>query len=338
MSDQPRIREQPEDFVVAEVPLYAPSGEGDHTFVFVEKRLRTTEEIARVLARSASVRPRDVGYAGRKDKNAVTRQWFSVPGLDPAKARGLEIPGARVLEAARHRHKLRTGQLKGNRFELVARGVSPELAQRARGRAAEVAERGMPNRFGVQRFGLHGDNAAEGLTLLRGEGGRRVDRRARRFLLSALQSAVFNDVLAERPTGLDEVEEGDVAMLHGSGGMFVVEDLEREGPRAERFEISPTGPIFGTRMLEAKGRVGAREQSVVERWGLPAAAELQPPPGIRLRGGRRALRARVEGLVVCAEGGDGLRVEMTLPAGSYATVLLEELLGDFDDRPAPAVS
>jgi tRNA pseudouridine13 synthase len=339
MSDRPRIREHAEDFVVDELPLYAACGEGEHTFVRVEKRLSTTEEIVRMLARATGAAARDIGYAGRKDRNAVTRQWFSVPGLDPDRAGDLDLRGARVLEARRHRNKLRTGHLKANRFDLVVRGVSEELRERARVRAGEIAERGMPNRFGAQRFGREGDNAGRGRALLRGERvGGTGDRRARRFLLSALQSAVFNDVLAERPTPVDTVEIGDVAMLHTSGGMFVVEDLEREVERARQFAISPTGPMFGTRMLAAEGAPGARERAVFERWGLPDLETLEAPRGIRLRGGRRPLRVPARGLVLRPEGGDALRIVVTLPPGSYATVLLEELIGSFDERPLPAVS
>jgi tRNA pseudouridine13 synthase len=339
MSDRPRIREHVDDFVVDEVPLYSPCGEGEHTFVRIEKRLRTTEEVVRMLARATGTRPRDIGYAGRKDRNAVTRQWFSVPGLDPRVAAELELRGADVLEAQRHRNKLRTGHLRANRFELVVRGVSEELRERARKRAGEISVRGMPNRFGIQRFGRDGDNAQRGGELLRGE---RVadagDRRARRFLLSALQSAVFNDVLADRPTPIDAVEVGDVAMLHSSGGMFVVEDLARESERVGDFSISPTGPIFGTRMLAAEGVVGERERAIFQRWGLPELDALEAPKGIRLRGARRPLRAPTRGLVLQAQAGDALRIAVTLPPGSYATVLLEELLGDFDESPAPAVS
>lgn len=339
MSDLPRIREQPEDFVVEELPLYAPCGDGDHTYLWIEKRMRTTEEIARELARCLGVLPREVGYAGRKDRNAVTRQWFSVPGLAPHRARWLELPGARVLDAQRHRNKLRTGHLKGNRFELLVRGVSEERLASAKARARELEARGMPNRFGVQRFGRDGDNAERGRALLAGDSPRGAgDRRARRFLLSALQSAVFNDVLAERADAIGVVELGDVAMLHTSGGMFVVEDLEQEAPRAEAFEISPTGPIFGTRMLAAAGAVLERERAALERWGLPDVAALVPPRGIRLRGARRSLRVPLVGLSLRSEGDDRLSIEVTLPAGSYASVLLEELIGDFDDRLAPAVS
>ena len=122
-----RIAATPEDFVVEELPLYAPAGEGAHTFVRVEKRLRTTEEVAADLARAAGVSARDVGYAGRKDRRAVATQWLSVPGLDPERARDLALPGVQVLDAGRHPHKLRTGHLRGNRFELVVRGVDAAL-------------------------------------------------------------------------------------------------------------------------------------------------------------------------------------------------------------------
>ena len=338
MSEVPRIRECPEDFIVEELPLYPCCGEGEHTFVWVEKRLRTTEQVARMLAREAGVRPRDVGYAGRKDRNAVARQWFSVPGLEPNHALDLDLPGLRVLEASLHRNKLRTGHLGGNRFAIRVRGVSSSLAQRARERCVSLGSVGMPNRFGDQRFGRDGANVGSAQALLRGE---RVpearDRRAQRFLLSALQSAVFNEVLTSRPTGLSELETGDVAMLHESGGMFVVEDLPQETCRADSFEISPTGPIFGTHMLAAEGEPGRREREIFERWEI-GDGRIQLPRGIRLRGSRRPLRVRPVDLRLHGEPDDAVRVEVTLPPGSYVTVLIEELFGVFDHAPPSAVS
>lgn len=338
MSAAPRIRECPEDFIVDELPLYPCCGEGEHTFVRVEKRLRTTEQVARMLAREAGVRPRDVGYAGRKDRNAVARQWFSVPGFEPARALDLDLPGLRVLEASRHRNKLRTGHLAGNRFAIRVRGVSPPLDLRALERCASLDSAGMPNRFGDQRFGRDGGNVGLAQALLRGE---RVpearDRRTQRFMLSALQSAVFNEVLAGRPIGVDTLEAGDVAMLHESGGMFVVEDCAQEACRAAVFEISPTGPIFGTHMLSAEGEPGRRERAVFDRWGV-GDGRIQLPRGIRLRGSRRPLRVRPVDLCLEAEPGDAVRVEVTLPPGSYVTVLLEELFGGLDQVPPSAVS
>jgi tRNA pseudouridine13 synthase len=314
----------PEDFQVQEVPLFAPTGEGAHTFVRIEKRGRTTEAVARDLARAAGVPPRDVGYAGRKDRVAIATQWFSVPGLDAARALRLELPAARVLEAAAHPHKLRTGQLRANRFELVVRDVEPAAAWAAAQRLERLVAAGMPNRFGAQRFGREGDNAELGQRLLTG-GLRLRDRRRARFLLSALQAAVFNAVLAERRATLDRVEVGDVAVVHASGGLFRVEEPEREAPRAAAFEISATGPIFGTRVLEPRGAAAERERAALEARGV-VLENLKAPPGIRLRGARRPLRVRPEHASAEPLAG-ALRLVFTLPPGSYATVLVEELMG-----------
>lgn len=332
-----RLKVEPEDFVVEEIPLYAPSGEGTHTFVWVEKRDVDTERVARALARAAGVAPRDVGYAGRKDRRAVARQWFSLPDLAPERAVDLEIPDVRVLHAARHPHKLRTGHLAGNRFDLLVRDVGEAQLAAAPAVAAVLRAEGIANRFGAQRFGRDGDNAARGLALLRGEvpARRRRSRRDDRFLLSALQAEVFNRVLDERPLAPGRLELGDVALLHGSGGPFRVDDVEREQPRADAFEISPSGPLFGSRVsVEPLGAPAERERAVMRSLGIPDP--LQPPRGVRLRGGRRALRVRPEGLEARAER-DGLRLRFTLPAGSYATVLVEELLSRSTAEPGRVV-
>jgi tRNA pseudouridine13 synthase len=329
-----QIRTTPEDFRVDEQPLYPPTGSGEHTFVRVEKCLRTTEAVARDLARAAGVRPQDVGYAGRKDRAAVATQWISVPGLDPAAALALELPGARVLEAARHPHKLRTGHLRGNRFAIRVRGVDAGALARAEARRTEIDARGLPNRFGDQRFGRAGDNAERARRFCAGE--LRVrDRREARFLVSAWQAEVFNAVLAARPVPLDELEAGDLAMRHDSGGVFAVSDPALERERALRFEISPTGPVFGPRMTWPGGAVAERERAVMAAHGLdPDALRL---PGVRARGARRALRVRPGDLAIEGDGAEVL-LRFELPAGSYATVLVEELFGAVEDasRPAPS--
>ncbi len=324
---------RPEDFVVAEIPLYAPSGRGDHTFVCIEKRGRTTEQVARDLARVAGVRSGDVGYAGRKDRAALARQWFSVPGLEPARALALDLPGVQVLEATRHAHKLRTGHLRGNHFEICLRGVEPARAPAARARLADLCRWGMPNRFGAQRFGRDGRNAEDAARLLRG--GRVGDRRHARFLLSALQAQVFNAVLEGRGLPLDCVEVGDVAVVHASGGLFRVEDPEVEAHRAAAFEISATGPIFGTRVEEPGGVVAERERAVLASLGIPPREELRAPRGVRLRGARRALRVRPQQAEL-QQRDDALHLRFALPAGSYATVLIAELLAARPDAPLHA--
>jgi len=317
-----RLRAAPEEFVVEELPLYPPCGEGAHTFVLVEKRLRTTEEVARELARAAAVPVRDVGYAGRKDRGAVARQWLSVPGLAPERARELEMEGVRVLDAVPHRHKLRTGHLAGNRFALRVREVDPAVAARAPAALARLVDRGAPNRFGEQRFGRDGENAERGLALLRG-GRMPRDRRRARFWVSALQARVFNEVLDRRPLALHRLETGDRAVVHASGGLFLVEDAAAEQSRADAFAISPTGPVFGTRMERPGGAPAAREEAVMAELGLEG--NLRPPRGIRMRGGRRALRVRPEEARV-EPASDGLWLHFRLPAGSYATVVVDAVL------------
>ena len=317
-----RLAASPEDFLVDEEPLYAASGEGAHTFVRVEKRLRNTEEVARALARLAGVRPADVGYAGRKDRVAIARQWLSVPGLDPAQTCGFEGDGFRVLEAVRHPHKLRTGQLRANRFELLVRELSPSQVEQAEALLLALVQRGMPNRFGAQRFGRDGKNAEAARALLeRRELGR--DRRAARFLLSALQAEVWNACLAARTLPLDQVEAGEVAFLHENGASFVVEDAALDSARAARFELSAAGPIFGTRLLPATGAPALRERELLAAHGIPDPLRL--PPGIKLRGTRRPFRVRPEAAHCEPAGADAVRLHFTLPPGSYATVLVEAL-------------
>ncbi|MAI24405.1 MAG: tRNA pseudouridine(13) synthase TruD [Spirochaeta sp.] len=318
-----RYRVEPEDFKVEEIPLYPPTGEGGHTFVRILKRLRTSDAIARQIAEVAGVPARDVGYAGRKDRVAVTTQWMSVPGLAPDEALTLELDGAEVLEAIPHPHKLRTGQLKGNLFELLLRGVDETSEESARARLGEIEQRGMPNRFGAQRFGHGNRNPDKGRAILAGETSLR-DRRKARFMISALQSQVFNRTLEERPLALDAVESGDVARVTESGGLFLVEDVQTDLERASRFEISATGPIFGTKMSEPSGEVALREARIMEEFGIPLGSALSVPRGLRVPGARRPVRVRVGDPVLSREG-DDLRFCFGLPSGSYATVLLEEL-------------
>lgn len=327
----PVLRATPEDFFVEEIPLFELSGVGEHTYVQVEKRDRTTEDVAKELARLAGVRPGDVGYAGRKDRRAVTRQWFSVPKLALEAVHALTLEGVKVLDAKSHGHKLRVGQLAGNRFVIVVREVSEALGRHAEAQAERLVAKGMPNRFGEQRFGRFGDNAERGLALLKGERGGRAGKNQRRdvrFLISALQSAVFNTVLERRPWPLDQLQTGDIAMKHVSGGVFTVVDAALEQARADAFEISPTGPIFGTRRFDTAGEVEKFEKAVLQEMGIPPASEWKLPRGLQLKGSRRALRVQPQEIsVLWSPQEQTLRMAFSLPSGSYATVFVEELLG-----------
>ncbi len=330
----PRIRTVPEDFEVEERLLYTLDGSGPHLYLQIEKRLCTTDEVARSLARAADVARRDVGYAGRKDRVALTRQWFSVPRHAAAGLDGWHHDGARIVARDSHREKLRVGQLAGNRFRLVVREVGEEAGAEACRRLDALVARGMPNRFGRQRFGRDGKNVERGARILRSKR-LRGNRQTAWLMVSALQSAVFNRVLELRSAPLDALVEGDVAIVHATGEVFLVSEPQDAG-RLERLELSPTGPIFGTKMLWPRGETAEIERAAMAELGLGDMRCLALPRGLKLFGDRRPLRVRPRAAEcvwrsdVAPEGGHGNTLELgfELPAGSYATVLLEELFPD----------
>lgn len=319
------FKASPEDFVVEEIPAYEPNGEGEHLFLWIEKRDRSTQDVAKSLARALGLGERDVSWAGLKDRQAVTRQFFSLPakkaeGLVPA----LALPGVTVLSAKRHRNKLKTGHLKGNRFTLTLREVRDVGAA---GTALDLLRtRGVPNFFGEQRFGVGGDNAARGKAILLA-GGRHRDRFERKLFLSAYQSELFNRVLARRLDAgtFTTALAGDVLKKHATGGEFVCEAPDVDQPRVDAFEVSPTGPLFGPEMRAPAGEVAAAEAQVLADDGV--TSELFKAGGGETAGARRLLRIP---LVASLEdlGGGVVRLELELPAGSYATVVLRELFKD----------
>jgi tRNA pseudouridine13 synthase len=320
----PRLRSTPEDFRVEEVPLYAPAGSGPHCWVEVEKRGRDTEEVAAELARHAGVDAGQVGWAGRKDRDAVARQWLSVPGLAAASAASLAGVGWRVLQAHDHSERLRVGELVANRFVLVVREVDPSRAAAATARLAALVAHGLPNRFGPQRFGRDGRNPELGARLLRGErvpGGRRQQR----LYLSALQAAVFNEALRRRPLPPQTLLDGDLALVHTTGALLPY----REGDaaleqRAARFEVSATGPLVGHKMRSPRGAARELERQACAAVGVPWVPELPRLTRHLLPGGRRPLRVAVAD--ASAElAGDALELRFRLPPGAYATTLVEEL-------------
>lgn len=324
------IKGAPEDFVVEEIPAYAPSGEGQHLFLLVEKRGLTTQEMVRRLAAALDVDPREMGTAGQKDRMAVARQLVSVPDVDPVRAVHLKLDGIEVLSAARHGNKLRTGHLKGNRFTVVIRGIAQaDALARARAVLQALSVSWLPNRFGAQRFGLRGDNIDKGKALLAGRIQVR-DRFRRRFLISACQSLVFNRYLDLRTEEglLHRVIEGEVLQRTQTGGLFVCQptDMAYAQARLEARLIVPTGPMFGRSMFAPApdSPAARREALALELEGLAAASFAGF--GHLAEGTRRALLVRVEGAKVEPLGADALRLEFALPAGSYATVLLEEVM------------
>ena len=316
------------DFKVVEVPRYLPSGEGTHTYLWIEKDGLSTLDAIASLAAATDTNKRDYGYAGMKDAQAITRQWVSTEHADPALFRDLELEGVQVLEVQQHSNKLKPGHLLGNRFSILLRGAPAEQISALTKNLAWCAERGVPNYFGEQRFGKRGSNLDQGLGILRHP---KPKRKAYKFaprilklLMSAVQSEVFNRVLVARVDTYDQIQDGDLAWIHGKGASFTVHDVVAEQARCEAFEISPTGPLPGPKMLRAKAAVGALEDQVMAEMDLSfdAFSFLRSHPG-----GRRPLRLPVANASISQED-EGAQLKFELPAGCYATSVLRQLLID----------
>jgi tRNA pseudouridine13 synthase len=324
----------PETFLVEEIAAYEPVGDGEHTFLWVEKRGLTTMDAVKRLARTLGADARDVGYAGLKDRNAVTRQWISVPRVAPELALEIREPDLAVLVARRHGNKLRTGHLRGNRFEVVVT-VGADGVAALGARLAALAADGVPNRFGEQRFGAAGDNATAGLAILRGQR-RERDHRLRKLLLSAAQADVFNralDLRAAQPRGLRAVRAGDVLQKIATGGLFVTEDVETDQRRVDAGELAVTGPLPGGREKEPPPDTPARDWEDQALAAAGATREDFARAGRDLPGARRPLLVPVTlgdpavqpDPAPAGPGEVAVRLRFGLPAGSYATVVVAAL-------------
>ena len=317
-----RMRVVPEDFFVEEVDAFAASGAGEHLLLRIEKRGVNTAFAARRIAQWAGVPESAIGYAGLKDRHAVTRQRFSVwlpkkVAPDPAALAG---DGLQVLQVEWHSRKLPRGALAGNRFVLRLReAVGERDAIEARLQA--IAAHGVPNYFGEQRFGHGGSNVAQALAMF---AGRRVRREERSLLLSAARSEIFNAALAARVArgDWDAALEGDVFMLDGSHSVFGPVDIdEMIAARTAAFDIHPTGPMWGRGEPRTIGAVRALDTAVAG--AHPALCAGLEAAGMKQE--RRSLRLPVREMAWRWPADDELELGFVLPPGAYATVVLREL-------------
>ncbi len=320
-----RLRARPEFFIVEEVPVYEPCGEGEHTFLWITKREMTSTYVRDRLAKIFGVRKEDVGMAGLKDRHAVTTQMFSVPRVLPEEAVERlrhEFPEIHVHWAKQHRNKLKPGHLLGNRFRITVVDTAPGDLERAQAIAAHLRRVGVPNYYGEQRFGREGDNPERGRDVLRGRGPR--DKWLRRFLISAYQAYLFNRYLARRVEEgkFTRILEGDIAKKADTGGLFVVRDVAAEQPRYERGEIHFTGPMYGYKMWEAEAEAGALEQAILAEENLT----LKDFRKAKVKGTRRLGRLWLQDLRIEQDEEGHLVFVFFLPKGAFATVVMREFL------------
>lgn len=393
------IKQIPEDFLVEEIPLYEPADQGDHSYLQIEKKNLSTMDALVRIGKALNVPHQQIGYAGLKDAQAVTRQWISVEHLDTDLVENMQLENIKVLQLRRHTNKLKLGHLQANRFAIRIRQCSPtpEVALARTGNIVDrLTQKGVPNFFGPQRFGNRRDShllgaaiiqknpqqfidmylglpdsqldnsvcfvarsfyeqnelakaydawpvnqhahrkalrtlingAAKGLARARQRAFNLMDKRMKRFFVSAFQSDLFNQVLTERLLDLDRLEEGDLAYKHDSGACFLVTDAVAEQPRCRQFEISPTGPLFGYRMAEPQHRPAEIENAVLAQYEL-TAQDFRQMGYYKVKGTRRPLRFLPQNLRFDTDqdlDGPYLRLEFELPSGCYATTLLREII------------
>lgn len=331
-SSSAQFKSEPQDFIVEESLGYEPTGDGEHVFLWVEKQGLNTAFVAEQLAKHTGLPLRQITYAGRKDKHAITRQWFGVhapKGLNkPLDAFSLE--GFTLLRSTKHQKKLKIGQLEGNRFSIVLKDVSHEEEVDARLR--KIQTHGVPNYFGEQRFGVMqtsdgqpqmGGTLALGLRMVEGEVIR--NRNKRNLAVSAVRSALFNQLVSERIKDgwFNEVRIGDACELSGSNSFFVEcgKTLVETSERYHNQDLSPTAALAGLCKDSVTSGVLAWENQKL----TPFSPHLEMLKKEGLVAARRAIKIWPKNLEWQWKH-DTLHLQFSLPAGCFATSVLRECI------------
>ena len=328
------LRQSPEDFFVEEILGFEPEGEGEHVFLWVEKRGSNTQFVADKIAELAGVPARQVSFSGMKDRWAVTRQWFSVqlPGIADPDWQQLNDDEITVLKTQRHLKKLRRGVHRGNRFRLTLREVEGDI-DALMARAAEIADSGVPNYFGEQRFGRGFSNMSSAVRWF--EGAFKPRRNQQGLFLSAARSFVFNEVLSARVAAgtWNRALDGELFMLNGTHSIFASDEPDMPS-RMATADVHATGPMYGKAgALSVSDQVAAIEQSIIEHY--PVLTEGMIAQGLKSE--RRSLRLLAENLQVKHLPNErALVFDFALPSGAFATAVLAELVDYQNVASSPA--
>lgn len=318
-----KIKISPADFIVDEALPFQPEGNGEHVFLHIQKTGENTEYLARLLARVAGVRQRDIGVAGMKDRHGITTQWFSVwlPGKAAPDWSAAEVENIKILQAIRHPRKLKRGVLSGNHFKIVIRDFIGDKEITLQ-KLDTIKNNGFPNYFGEQRFGNHGQNINTALALFNGA---KMKPEQRSIYLSAARSYLFNLILSERVKcqNWNHAINGDVCMINQSNSFFKAEAIDEVlQNRIANGEINLTACLYGKGENKAIEKALEIENSVIESHSELAQGLLK----FDLEMDRRALRTYPENLVGEFLSENTLQLSFFLTAGSYATALLREVI------------
>jgi len=323
-----KIRKTPDSFIVEEIPLYEPLGIGKHLYINITKENLTTRQLQEKLANFFNISVKNVGFAGMKDKNAITTQTFSISEFDSIeKAKELiesNLP-VKVNWLRFHKNKLKIGHLLGNKFKILISDLeisNEEALERTKNIVKEIRKRGLPNFFGPQRFGFNGNNIQKGFDIVQGK--LNINNRwMKKFLISSYQSYLCNKYLAYRlEKGLfNKILKGDIAKKYDTGGLFEVEDQEKEQERYENHEISFTAPIYGYKMWETTEFARELESKILSDFDMT----LEKLRLAKIKGTRRLGRLLIRELSAETKK-DGILLTFSLPKGAFATTFLREIM------------
>jgi len=309
---------------VTEQLSFEPQGSGQHVYLNIEKRNLNTDQVAESLANFAGVKSVAIGYAGLKDRQAITSQWFSVDLAGKSEPTWSEFntDHVHVISIRRHNRKLKRGAIRQNHFQITLRDYCAEKNELDQ-RLEMIKLQGVPNYFGEQRFGREESNLVQFEKLMNGET-RRIKRHQRSLYLSAARSMLFNLILSQRVAGKTwcSILPGEVLMLDGSHSVFRVESIDESIlKRIAIFDVHPTAPLWGKGELMSTGQARDLEMQILQpytHW-----CDFLQKAGLSLQ--RRALRVKVMDLTWQWQGHDVI-LTFSLPSGSYATAVLRELV------------
>ncbi|MCD4667770.1 MAG: tRNA pseudouridine(13) synthase TruD [Sulfurimonas sp.] len=336
------FKQSARDFVVEEIPLYEFSGEGEHLVMFVRKKNLSTMEMVGIFARYLGIKNRDIGYAGLKDKHAMTKQYISINKQHEEALENFEHEGIKILSKTYHNNKIRIGHLKGNRFYIKLQKVNPTSAIKIDEALKNISDFGMPNFFGYQRFGNDGDNHIEGEKIAKGQKKER-NPRIKKLLINAYQSHLFNMWLSRRleinslvssfeskelesllNMPLKELKDlkaqkhpfkvlrGDIMEHYPHGRLFDFDGSEDDLIRFNDRNISVTGMLCGKKVKHSSDLAGEIEKDFDDEINADGARRYAWIYPTEVEGRFNKVEAQYE-------------LNFTLPKGSYATVLIEEI-------------